>query len=67
MLNTFGVKVGESYGLKKKTFSKAATREPVRSPMHETYECYRLEDARLSFLRDETNVDMWRDLEVVPF
>ena len=28
---------------------------------------YRLEDTRLSLLRYESHVDVWRDLEIVPF
>lgn len=66
-LNTFGVKVAESYRCKSQSLLSVNDLHHPHEAGKETHKCDGLEDVRLAFLGKEPNIDVWRDLEVIPF
>lgn len=59
-LKTLGVKVGESCEV------SAVSLPPQALRSHATNKGNGLVDARLAFLRDQSDIDVRRDLEIVP-
>ncbi len=63
-LNTFGVKVAESWNAR--VSKRTGTHYAAIDFAEGTHEHNRLVGAGMALLGDQANVDVWRDLKVVP-